>query len=185
MYLFPLLWKDRSLGGRGHFCEREAARYREGWTAECLFFPNACPASPQSPTGTWQQWLHDIPALACCTEKGALSLAQSLVPWAPRRVDASIEPINSLRHREICLICHLLPVIFLVSGQEGSKSYYSMQTHQQQSCVAAPGGGSVLGALRVGEVVKEGGWGTEGAGALLPQACRLNARLLPQLENCC
>lgn len=121
--------KTGPLETRAHFCVREVGRCREGWEGECMFFPNACPARPQSPTGTWQQRLHDILALACCPEKGALSLAQSLVPPAPRRASASMEPVNSLRHREICLICHLLPVIFLVSGQEESKSHCLRQTH--------------------------------------------------------
>lgn len=94
-----------------------------------MSFSNTCPSSPQSTAGTWQQHLHDIPALACPPEKGALSLARSSVPWVPQRADASREPVNSLRRREMCLICHLLPVIFLVSGQEESKSHCLWQTH--------------------------------------------------------
>lgn len=34
-----------------HFYMREVGRRREDWKEEHMSFPNACPASPQSPTG--------------------------------------------------------------------------------------------------------------------------------------
>lgn len=91
-----------------------------------MFSPNACPASPQNAAGLWLQQLRDIPALAC-PEKGALSPAQSLVLRVPQRAteEASEQPLLW----EVCLIRHLLPVTFLVSGQEESESHRFRQTH--------------------------------------------------------
>lgn len=107
----------------------EEGGQREGGGLGHLSSPDACPASPQGATGTWQQQQHDIPAPACGPEKGVLSLAQSSGAPDPWRADTSMQPVNSLCRREICFICCLLPVIFLVSGQEESKSHRFRQTH--------------------------------------------------------
>lgn len=116
-----------SLETQTRFCVREGGRRGEVRKEESLFFPSACPAGPQSATGCWQQELHAIPTLACRSEKGVLSLAQPLVPRVPRRA-ARRKRAHHLRCREMCLICHRLPAIFLVSGQEESKSHHSRQT---------------------------------------------------------
>lgn len=120
---------NRFFGDTGlSLCEGDR-QIEGGGQRESLSFPDACPTSPQSATGTSQQHLHDISTLACCPEKEALSLAQSMVRQDPWRAAASMEPVNSIRRREVCLICHLLPVMFLVSGQEESQSHRFHQTH--------------------------------------------------------
>ena len=125
----PTAVKKRDSLETGLFLCEGGGQTEGGGLGQPLSSPDACPASPQGAAGTWQQQHHDIPALACGPEKGVLSLAQSSGARDPRRADTSMEPVNILCHREICFICHLLPAIFLVSGQEESKSHHFCQTH--------------------------------------------------------
>lgn len=60
-----------------HFCVRSRA---DTWQGESMFFPDVCPASPQSAAGTWRWQLHDIPALACHLAKGIFLRSG---PWFP------------------------------------------------------------------------------------------------------
>lgn len=134
--VFPLHWRQGFFGDIDPLLCEGGGQIQGGRKGASMFFQPVPQMSvrpvPQSATGSWQQALPAIPALTRHPEEEDLSLAQSSVPWVPRGGvggDANMEPASSPRHREICLICHCLPAIFLVLGQKESKSHCFRQAH--------------------------------------------------------
>lgn len=59
-HTFPAVKKTDSSEQNACFCVREGGQRESGLGH--LSSPDACPASPQGATGTWQQQQHDVPA---------------------------------------------------------------------------------------------------------------------------